>query len=87
MPSAEVAPAPTVPRIGELWAVEPPGTHAISLGGDLWNVLAEDNDEYTLRQVSGLVPVSKPVLQPAGFHWADQFDALAEADRLPITWA
>lgn len=75
------------PQVGELWSLHGKDGHAIYLGGGLWNVLARVNDEYTLHQVAGLVPRSRPETQPAGFHWADQFDALAAADGLTITWA
>lgn len=75
------------PVLGELWSIHGRQNHAIFLGEGLWNVLVCINDEYTLKQESGLEPASRAHEQPAGFHWADQFDALAAADGLRITWA
>lgn len=77
----------TAPGVGELWSLAGEDRHAVFLGDGLWNVLSCINDEYTLEQVQGLVPAERAALQPAGFHWADQFDALAAADGLRITWA
>jgi hypothetical protein len=75
------------PAIGELWSLAGEDRHGIYLGDGLWNVLSCINDEYTLGQVTGMEPSARSSIQPAGFHWADQFDALAEADGLRITWA
>ena len=75
------------PRPGELWAVaEPPG-HAVFLGSGVWNVLTRRAEEYTLLQVEALTPVNAVDGVPARLHWADQFDSLAAAAGLPITWA
>lgn len=91
LPTAEehCTPSPEVggPVVGELWSLAGHDGHGIFLGDGLWNVLACANDEYTLEQVAGLVPDTRAPEQPAGFHWADQFDALAAADGLRITWA
>ena len=92
MPTGESARGKTAslghrPEVGELWRMACTGRHAIHLGGSLWNVLASNNDEYTLQQVAGLEPLHRCPEQPAGFHWADQFDSLAAADGLRITWA
>lgn len=76
-----------VPAVGELWSLHGTGTHAIYLGEGVWNVLSYINDEYTLGQVTGVEPAARSEAQPAGFHWADQFDSLAAADGLRITWA
>lgn len=73
--------------MGELWSIQGQEPHAIFLGDGMWNVLSCINDEYTLSQVAGLEPAARAPDQPAGFHWADQFDALAAADGLRITWA
>lgn len=75
------------PEVGELWSLAGEDRHGIFLGDGLWNVLSYVNDEYTLEQVAGLEPRARADDQPAGFHWADQFDALAAADGLRITWA
>lgn len=77
------------PKPGEIWAVQGPSgnSHALLLGEGIWNVLSLANDEYTLRQVLDLQPVSPGATQPVSMHWADQFDALAKADGLDITWA
>lgn len=75
------------PVVGELWSIRGQDNHAIFLGDGLWNVLGYVNDEYTLGQVEGLQAGNRTADQPAGFHWADQFDALAAADGLRITWA
>jgi hypothetical protein len=75
------------PAVGELWSMTGEDRHAVFLGDGLWNVLSCVNDEYTLKQVSGLEPGAPSEVQPDGFHWADQFDALAAADGLRITWA
>ncbi|WP_227471698.1 hypothetical protein [Paenarthrobacter sp. YJN-5] len=75
------------PEVGELWSLAGEDRHGIFLGDGLWNVLSYVNDEYTLEQVAGLEPRTRADDQPAGFHWADQFDALAAADGLRITWA
>lgn len=53
----------------------------------MWNVLSFVHDEYTLQQVPELSPAVKTPVQPASFHWADQFDSLAASDGLHITWA
>ncbi|WP_376954033.1 hypothetical protein [Arthrobacter methylotrophus] len=92
MPTAENAIAVThrnsaCPAVGELWSLAGEDRHGIYLGDGLWNVLSCINDEYTLGQVTGLEPLAPGSVQPAGLHWADQFDALAEADGLRITWA
>ena len=83
LPTAENA----GPAVGELWKLTDKDRHGIFLGDGLWNVLNYVNDEYTLEQVPGLSPETLAPEQPAGFHWADQFDALAAADGLRITWA
>lgn len=75
------------PRPGELWAVDESPGYAVYLDAGVWNVLALVRDEYTLDQVTGLTPLYCAATQPAGLHWADQFDALAEAQGLMITWA
>lgn len=75
------------PAVGELWSLAGHDHHGIYLGDGLWNVLSYVNDEYSLGQVTGMEPAAPGSVQPAGFHWADQFDALAEADGLRITWA
>lgn len=85
-PVAATCPGPA-PVVGQLWSLAGEDRHGIYLGEDLWNVLSCVNDEYTLEQVSGLQPESRSGVQPEGFHWADQFDALAAADGLRITWA
>jgi hypothetical protein len=90
LPSVETAAAPTgsaVPAIGELWSLAGEVRHGIYLGDGLWNVLSCINDEYTLEQVTGPQPAERGRIQPAGFHWADQFDTLAAADGVRITWA
>ncbi|MBG0738671.1 hypothetical protein IV500_04450 [Paeniglutamicibacter antarcticus] len=92
MPTAENtvsadSPDSTGPYVGELWSLTAGDRHAIFLGDGLWNVLSCINDEYTLEQIPGLVPEAKPPGQPASFYWADQFDALAAADGLRITWS
>lgn len=75
------------PRPGELWAIaEPPG-HAVFLGSGVWNILSRQSEEYTLLQAEHLTPVHPVDGAPAGLHWADQFDSLAAAAGLPITWA
>lgn len=79
--------AVAAPSVGELWSIQGQDRHGIFLGEGLWNVLSYVNDEYTLGQVAGLEPEAWIPGQPAGFHWADQFDALAAADGLSITWA
>lgn len=75
------------PAVGELWSIQGQDQHAIFLGEGLWNVLSYVNDEYTLRQVTALEPAARAPDQPDGFHWADQFDSLAAADGLRISWA
>jgi hypothetical protein len=75
------------PRPGELWAVNEAFGYAVFLGSDVWNVLTRAREEYSLDQVAGLTPVYLAATQPSGPHWADQFDALAEANGLMITWA
>lgn len=75
------------PRPGELWAIDEQPGYAVFLGSDVWNVLTLAKQEYSLDQVAGLTPVYLAATQPAGPHWADQFDALAEANGLMITWA
>jgi hypothetical protein len=92
LPTAEAAVAPTCPDgagpgVGELWSLAGEDRHGIYLGEGLWNVLACVNDEYTLEQVTDRQPAARAIDQPDGFHWADQFDALAAADGLRITWA
>lgn len=58
------------------------------LGQDTWKILTRsDAGEYTLSPVFGAVPLELSPIQPADAHWADEFDALAEADGLHITWA
>jgi hypothetical protein len=75
------------PRPGEIWAVDEPSGHAVFLGDGLWNILVRQLEEYSLNQVQDLTPVHPVEGRPAGLHWADQFDALAAAAGLPITWA
>jgi hypothetical protein len=87
LPTAEKAESAAAPAVGELWSVHGLDKHAIYLGDGVWNALTLINDEYTLEQLSGLEPLAKAADQPAGFHWADQFDSLAAADGLRITWA
>jgi hypothetical protein len=84
---AAACPDSAGPGVGELWSLAGEDRHGIYLGDGLWNILSCVNDEYTLEQVTGPQPASRADLQPDGFHWADQFDALAEADGLRITWA
>lgn len=75
------------PRPGELWAIaEPPG-HAVFLDSGVWSVLACQAEEYTLIQVENLTPIHPVDGLLTGLHWADQFDSLAAAAGLPITWA
>jgi hypothetical protein len=87
--SSAAAPGPegAGPEVGELWSLAEEDRHGIYLGDGLWNVMSCVNDEYTLEQVTGRQPASRAGTQPDGFHWADQFDALAAADGLRITWA
>jgi hypothetical protein len=86
--TTELCGAPgTAPVVGELWSVAGHDSHAVYLGEEVWNVLTYINDEYTLEQVADLEPDARATEQPYGFHWADQFDALAAADGLRITWA
>ncbi|MET4144040.1 hypothetical protein [Arthrobacter sp. UYCo732] len=92
LPTAETTgqnhvPARRGPATGELWSIQGTDQHAIFLGDGLWNVLTFVNDEYTLGQVTGLEPAALAPEQPDGFHWADQFDSLASADGLRISWA
>lgn len=75
------------PAPGELWSVAGPHRFAVHLGDGVWNVLALVNDEYTLDQVPDLEPDALHEGQPASLHWADQFDTLAEASGIRITWA
>lgn len=83
MPTAETS----IPAVWELWSLAGEDRHGIYLGEGLWNVLSCVNDEYTLEQVTGQQPAARSRVQPDGLHWADQFDALAAADGLRITWA
>lgn len=78
----------TDPLPGQLWKVTGPvsNTHAIFLGGDLWMVLTYRFEEYTLIETVGLTPLELGSVQPREAHWADQFDALAAAEGLNITW-
>ena len=58
------------------------------LGQDTWKILTRsDAGEYSLSPVFGAIPTELSPIQPAGEHWADEFDALAAADGLQITWA
>ncbi|MCU6479087.1 hypothetical protein [Arthrobacter sp. A2-55] len=75
------------PQPGELWRVSGGFTHAILHSPDIWTVLWFENDEYTLQQRFNLTPVARCIEQPAGGFWADQFDALAQANHLEICWA
>lgn len=61
--------------------------HGVYIGQGMWNVLSYVNEEYTLGQISGAEKQTRSDVQPNSFHWADQFDSLAEADGLHITWA
>lgn len=60
---------------------------ALLLRDGIWNVITCSQDEYTLSQRLDLEPLHYAAVQAASMHWADQFDALAEAGGLGITWA
>lgn len=79
----------TDPQPGQIWAVN--GTdghrHALFLGDGIWNVITRSNDEYTLGHLLAPEPLAISPVQSRSLHWADQFDSLAEADGLNITWA
>ena len=76
------------PQPGQIWAVGGSGgiRHALFLRAGIWNVITCANDEFTLSQKLDLEPVSLSPVQAESMRWADQFDALAKADRLGITW-
>jgi hypothetical protein len=58
------------------------------MGQDTWKILTRsDAGEYNLSPAFGAVPLELSPIQPVAAHWADEFDALAEADGLQITWA
>lgn len=60
--------------------------HALFLRAGIWNIITCSNDEYTLSQKLDLQPVGLAPVQAQSMRWADQFDALAQADGLGITW-
>lgn len=76
------------PSPGQIWAVQgAPGIrHALFLRAGIWNIITCSNDEYTLSQKLDLEPVALAAVQAESMHWADQFDALAAADSMGITW-
>lgn len=76
-----------LPAHGQLWQVTGPSGYGIYLGDGYWNVLVRSGGEYTLTDTLSPCPVRLEELQPAGMTWADQFDTLAAAGGLGITWA
>lgn len=58
------------------------------LGDGAWKILTRnDLGEYNLSPAYGAMPIELSPVQPFEPDWADEFDALAEAEGLAITWA
>lgn len=80
----------TTPRPGQAWSViNPAGAQdcAVYLGRNVWNLLVLRSGEPDLTQVSGLEPIELLPQQPAGFGFAEHFDALAAHKELGTTWS
>lgn len=78
------------PIKGEAWEVlTPAGTvdAAVCLGGQVWNMLVVRDGEPDLDQFCALTPVRRLDVQPAGYGWAEHFDALAAYKGLNTTWS
>lgn len=87
-PERPVIPSPPAPLPGQLWVLTGvPGRHGVYLGDGIWKILVRsDAGEYSLAPACSAEPVELSPTQPAGVHWADEFDALARAEGLEITW-
>lgn len=75
------------PVRGQLWQISGPSGYGICLGNGYWSVLVRHGPEYTLTDTPSPVPVRLDERLPRSMAWADQFDALAAAEGLNITWA
>ncbi|MGK3708807.1 hypothetical protein [Arthrobacter sp. IK3] len=75
------------PAPGQLWQVTGPSGYGIYLGSGYWSILVRSGEEYTLTDTLSPAPVHLEAFQPEGMSWAEQFDALARAAGLGITWA
>lgn len=94
MPTAEATvPERTTissPEPGQLWLIDgvPDHRHGVYGGDGVWKILTRNAlGEYNLSPAFGAVPVALSPIQPFESDWADEFDALAEAEGLAITWA
>jgi hypothetical protein len=73
---------------GQLWVLDGvPGHHGVYVGDRAWKILVRSSaGEYSLAPAFDAAAVEISPVQPAGEHWADEFDALARAEGLDITW-
>lgn len=86
----ERPPISPAPLPGQLWTITgvPGHSHGVYLGDGAWKILVRNPaGEYSLAPAFNAVPEELSPVQPAGPHWADEFDALAAAGNLPINWA
>ncbi|MCC3299479.1 hypothetical protein [Arthrobacter caoxuetaonis] len=76
-----------VPVRGQMWQISGPSGFGICLGNGYWSVLVRNGPEYTLTDTLAPFPVRLEERLPRSMAWADQFDALAAAEGLDISWA
>lgn len=87
-PAHTTSPQAAPPEPGELWVLaDVPGGHGVYHADGAWKILVRTvAGEYTLAPAYDVTPLELSLVQPAGPHWADEFDALARAQDLEITW-
>lgn len=87
-PAASTPPATPPPEPGELWVLGGvPGGCGVYHDDGAWKILVRTAaGEFTLAPAYDAVPLELSPVQPAGPHWADEFDALAAAQGLDISW-
>lgn len=86
--SHRTPPATPPPEPGQLWVLAGvPGGHGVYHADGAWKILVRSAaGEYSLAPAYDATPLQLSPVQPAGPHWADEFDALALVQELNITW-